>query len=387
MSSSETDKSSHKHSNPQGMDKTHSKSSPARMIVIGAILIILTGLTVLLIIHKQNRVLANETGLHIKAMNDGPMIKVISAGFSTPNTDLVLLGEAVPFQAATLYSKTSGYVEKILVDKGDKVKQGQLLASVISPETDQAYNSAVADLENKRKIAAREKVLVGKDYVSKQESETAETDVTTAEANVKSLKAQQDYKNIRAPFSGTITARYVDEGALVQNATNSQTSALPVVAIATIDALRIYVYVEQKDASNLKTGNPVTITLTERADVKIDAKITRMADALDPKTRMMLVEIDIPNQDSKIVAGSYVQVHIHKNAGERLQIPSEALIVQGKKYTIAVIGKDSILHYRTVNILNNDGINASVTGIEKGDIIGLNVGQSITDGQKVRFRM
>src|SRR5262249_47029390 len=146
----------------------------------------------------------------------------------------------------------------------DYVQAGQLLATIVSPETDQAYNSAIADLQNKEKIWARDSSLVKKEDVSRGEAETSETAGKMARAQVQSLREQMGYKNLVAPYAGTVTARFADPGALVQNAVNSQTSAQPVVTLSQLDRIRVYIYVPQIDAAFVQAGYPVTITSTDR---------------------------------------------------------------------------------------------------------------------------
>ena len=318
----------------------------------------------------------------------GPLVKTVLATSSAGINELVLIGEARPYETATLYAKISGYLEKITVDKGDKVKEGQLLAYIDNPEIDQQYNSALADLDNKKKIAERDKKLLDKKFIAQEAADISQTSVDMAQASVKSLSEQQQYKSLKAPFTGTVTARYVDPGALIQNAINSQTSAQPVVTLAELGRLRIYVYVEQRDAAFLKTGYPVEITLTERPDVHIKASITRIAGELDPHTRMMLCEVDIENKDNLIVPGSYVQVHFTNPRGTspKIIVPSVALVIHKNKTMVATVDKDSILHFKEVTVINNTGEKRKpvLRFNEAGERVAISVGESILDGQKVR---
>lgn len=351
----------------------------------GLILLIAIGgfLTMLL---KQQHNIARETKEATDEVKQGPVVKAIKAGMDKESNGIVLIGEARPFQSVTLYAKTSGYMNKILVDKGDVVKDGQLLATIVSPETDQAYAAALADLENKKRILARDEALVKKEYISKEDEETSATAVQMAQAQVKSYREQMQYKDITAPFAGTVTARYADPGALVQNATSSQTSAQPIVTVSQLDKIRIYIYVAQNDAEYMKEGYPATVTLTDKPDLKIPASITRISGELDPKTRMMLVELDLPNKDGTIIPGSYVQVHLNAPVSNDLSVPSEAIVIHGKSYFIPVIGADSSVHYQPVTIGNNDGVHATIlSGVQKGELIGLNVSPSVAEGQKVRL--
>lgn len=343
------------------------------------------GLTLMLL--KQKDAIARDTKANNTELKNGPVIRVIKAGMSGADKGLVLIGEARPFQSVTLYAKTSGYMNKILVDKGDKVKQGQLLATIISPEIDQSYRAAVADLENKKKIARRDQALVQKEYISKEDAEATATSVEMAEAQVQSLKEQMQYKNIIAPFAGTVTARFADPGALLQNATNSQTSAQPVVTLSQLDKIRIYVYVSQNDAAFLREGYPVTITMAERPDVKIKAAVTRIAGELDPKTRMMLTEIDLLNTKDPIIPGSYLQVTFQAPEQKNLTVPSEALVIRGGKYFVPVINADNTIHYQPVTVDNNNGVRVSIlSGINMGDRVGLSVSAELPEGQMVRIQ-
>ena len=367
--------------------ETNNKRSALRIWIGGAVVIAVAAVALLLMMSKQKNLIAKNTESRLQEIKAGPMVKTIKAGMSAADKGLVLIGEARPFQTVTLYAKTSGYMNKIFVDKGDRVKQGQLLATIISPEIDQAYKAAVADLENKKKIAKRDETLLQKDYISKEDAEATATAVEVALAQVQSLKEQMQYKNIIAPFSGTITARFADAGALVQNATNSQTSAQPVVTLSQLDKIRIYVYVSQGDATFLKEGYPVTITMAERPDLKIKASLTRIAGELDAKTRMMLAEIDLDNTKDPIIPGSYLQVNFQAPEQKTLTIPSEALVMRGGKPFVPVISDSGTIHYQAVTTDNNNGVKVSILdGIKTGDVVGLNVSEELPEGQKVRMQ-
>jgi len=358
-----------------------------RIWVGGLFIVLATGFSLFFISNKEDSKMKKESASLSKSENAGPVVKVFKADLAQPNNDLNLIGEADPYSSVTLYAKASGYLDKIFVDKGQKVHEGELLASLITPEIDQQYRSAQADLSNKKKILERDKALLPKQYIAAQDEEQAATDVETAEANVQSLKEQMQYKKIIAPFDGTVTARFIDPGALVQNATSSQTSAQPVVTVANLNKIRIYVYVEQRDAAVLKQGYPVTIGLNEKPDLKISASITRISGELDPKTRMMLVEIDLDNKNNQIIPGSYVNVKIKHPASNNIQIPSEAIVVKGKQYLVPVVKPDSTIHFQPVTMGVNDGINVAIlNGINPGDMVGLNIGLSLNEGQKVRVK-
>ena len=369
------------------MENKTIERSAVRMVVGGIIIVVAIGLSVGFLLVRQNRSTSIERDRRVAELKAGPIIKVAHAAQSGSTREIVLIGEVRPFRSVILYSKTSGYLESITVDKGDKVATGQLLATIIAPEIDNDYAAAQADLDNKKKILDRDKTLLDKQYISSQDKEQSETAVTVAEARLKSLGVQQQYKYLKAPFAGTVTARFADPGALMQNATNASTGALPVVTISQLDKVRIYVYVEQKDAGYLKVGFPVEITLTERADVKIKATITRISGELDPKTRMMLTEIDLINSDDQVIPGSYVQVHIFTPQKSRLEIPREALVIRDGKYFVLNVAPDSTIHSQEIKIGENTGNKITVlNGITTEETFALNAGTSVDEGQKVRIQ-
>ena len=358
-------------------------------IWLGGLLVVgLAGFGFIFMALKKKASLDSETNSRVRQAQEGPVVKAVKAGGNASDKGLVFIGEARPYQEATLYAKTGGYMNKILVDKGDNVRQGQLLATIISPETDQAYNAAVADLDNKQKIWARDSALVKKEYVSKEEAETSETAVRMARAQVQSLREQMGYKNLTAPFAGTVTARFADPGALVQNATSSQTSSQPVVTLSELDRVRIYIYVPQIDAAFVQNGYPVTITSTDRPEWQLKANITRIAGELDPKTRMMLAEIDVANGKRELIPGSYLQVVLQTPDQKTLAIPSEALVVRSGKYFVPVVDSLHMLHYQPVTIGKNDGAFVSIlSGVRRGDLVGLNVSPELKENQKVKLQL
>src|SRR5262249_46655958 len=159
-------------------------------------------------------------------------IRTTTAQMPTGNPSVELIGEARPFAAVTLYAKVSGYLKSVSVDMGDRVKAGQVLAVIESPETDRAYSAAKEDFDNKQVKAQRIAKLLDKKFASPDEADQARTEAAVARERLAGLEEQRAYETLRAPFDGRVTARFADPGALVQNAASSQTSALPVVTVA-----------------------------------------------------------------------------------------------------------------------------------------------------------
>ncbi len=356
-------------------------------LVIGSVLLILVvGTGIAFLFMQRSNSVESEAKQRLAKANAGPVVKVVKAAAGAGARELTYVGETSPYLNVTLYAKISGYIDKMLVDKGDRVIEGQLLATLISPEIDQAYNAGKADLENKKIILTRDQALLGKEYISKEDKEKTETDVKMGEANLKSLLEQMDYKAIKAPFSGTITARFADPGSLVQNASNSQTSSQPVVTIAQLNKIRTYIYVEQKDADYIKPGYPVTITLPDHPEFNLKASVTRTTGELDQRTRMLTVEIDIDNEKNILLPGSYVTVKVQIPGSDKLQLPSEALVVRGAKYFVPVVDDSSRIRYREIKIAENTGEKLVLnSGLKEGEQVALNLGESVEEGQKVRI--
>jgi RND family efflux transporter MFP subunit len=284
----------------------------------------------------------------------------------------------------TLYAKVSGYVKQLRADVGDDVETDDVLAVLESPELDQQYEAALADARNKRVIADRDTQLVERKLIAPEESETARAAADSAEATVHSFAAQKAYEVIRAPFAGKVTARYVDPGALVQNAAQAQTGAVPVVTVSQIDRLRVFFYVDQRDATFVHGGDAVSIRAPERPGEPIAAKVARISSELDPRTRMMLAEADVANE-GRLVPGSFVEVTIEVKVPTFVEVPVSALVLRAKKPFVAVIGKDDRLALRPVVLASDDGQKARILeGLEVGERVGLNVGDTVAEGERVQ---
>jgi len=315
----------------------------------------------------------------------GPRVQVAPVELSAPEQTLSLLGEARPYREVTLYAKVSGFLRDVQADKGDHVEEGRLLARIESPETNQQYDAALADAHNKQAIADRYQPLLERKLVSQQEADQAFADARVAQANLESMGAIKGYQEIRAPFSGTVTARFADPGTLIQNAANSETSSQPIFTVSQVDRLRVYAYVDQKYAASIHNRLPVHITLQERPDVQLDALVTRFSGELDPKTRMLLAEIDIDNSEGRIVPGSYVQVTIKVKSSSYLEVPVEALILKDAKDYIPVVTSSNTITYRPVAMADNDGQHVKVlSGLSQGEMVALNLGNSLDEGSRVQ---
>jgi RND family efflux transporter MFP subunit len=355
-------------------------------IIIGSVVLVGGALAVVAVLAAQRNAGAARVATSLaSAVAAGPTIRTVVVELSKANPKVQLIGEARPYATVTLYAKVSGYLRTVNVDMGDKVKAGQIVAVIESPETDRAYSAAQADYENKQVTADRVAKLLAKKFASPEEGDQARTDAAVAHERLAGLEELRAYESLRAPFAGTVTARFADPGALVQNAASSQTSALPVVTIAETDSLRVLVYLDQGDAANVRAGTPATITLAERTGVAVRARVSRASGQLDPKTRKMVAELDVDDRSGIIVPGSFVQVELGLAAAPKPQAPVEALVVRGGKTFVAIVDDSSRVHFRPVIVAENDGrVLTFASGVAPGDRLGLSLASGIADGARVR---
>jgi membrane fusion protein, multidrug efflux system len=335
--------------------------------------------------HDTNIALSASREALADVMARGPVVQVAMVTQGPKERLLQLLGDTRANQVATLYSKVSGYVTSINVDRGDHVKAGDLLAEVASVETDQQYESALRDLANKKRNWDRAKDLVVHGWTSQQAADQAQTDFTMATANVAQLATMKAYEQIRAPFDGVVTSRFVDIGALVQNSTTNKVSNQPVVTIADETKLRVDVYVEQSDLPFVHVGDLADVADGANATRKVQARIARTSDELDPRTRTLFVELEVDNSSHFLVPGSFAYVTLHIPIASYPQLPVAGLIVRGTRTFIADVGGDKTVHLQPVKVAGTDGTNATLAeGATVGQRVALNLPDEVGDGGRVQ---
>lgn len=353
------------------------------LYLAGLLLLVAAGGGVALLAHSRNSRERHEGEQRRSEVAAGPLVLVAPVRAAAAERRLDLQAEARPFAEVTLYAKISGYLKVINVDKGDFVRKDQLLAIIISPELDRQYDAAVADAQFKRKNAGRTSSLASAGFVSPRDAELDNSQALIADATAAGLGTQKSYTQLRAPFDGTITARYVDPGALLQSAANSQTSALPVVTVSQLDRLRIYAYVNQRDAALVHLNDPVEIRVPDGP--MTTGQVSRLPGALDVRTRMMLVEVDLDNRDRRIVPGSFVNVALTLKLEPAQEIPVEALVVRGKQTLVAAVGPDRRVHFRPVAVQSNNGAQVRIkSSLKEGEEVALNLGDRVAEGAPVQ---
>jgi membrane fusion protein (multidrug efflux system) len=355
------------------------------LLLLGVLVIGGAGLGAWRMWHDKNSALSASREALAEGVSRGPVVQTVQVTNGPKERLIQLLGDARSNQAATLYSKVSGYVTTIAVDRGDHVKTGDLLAVVASVETDQQYESAVRDLENKKRNWERAKDLVVHGWTSRQDADAAQTAYTMATANVAQNATMKSYEQIRAPFDGVVTARFVDVGALVQNSTTNKTSNQPVLTLADDTRLRVDVYVEQRDVPFVHVGDVADVADGSDAARKVKARIARTSNELDPRTRTLFVELDVDNADHFLVPGSFAYVTLHIPVRSYPEVPVAGLIVRGTRTMIADLGSDQTVHLRPVTVASTDGIRAMLSeGATVGQLVAINLPDEVGDGGRVQ---
>ncbi len=341
--------------------------------------------TVAALVVTQRSDIAAERAELKELVERGPRVEIATAAPGPTDREIRLFSDVRPYQEVTLYGKVSGYLKTLTVDKGAMVKKGQLIAEVASPETDAQYASAVADLANKKALAARAAALYKIGGVSREEMDQAQTNYQVAQALVNQLDTLRSYERLIAPFDGRVTARYADPGALVQNATSSQTSALPVVTISDTSRLRVDAYVQQQDAPYVRAGDKVEIVDAANPDRRISAEVSRTSGTLDPKTRTLLVEIDVPNSNQFFVSGSFAYVTLHLTVAPEPQIPVNAIVLRDNKQYVAIPDESNIVHFREVEISATEGGVVRIGhGLKAGERVIVNVPDDVSEGSRIQ---
>ena len=363
-------------------------------ILVGAVLLVLitAGAVTFLNRKSESDALAKETDAIAI-----PTVAVVQPQTEPGNDELVLPGNLQAFIESPIFARTNGYLLRWYKDIGSKVQKGELLATIDTPEIDQELSQARAAREQIKAALALAKISADRwanlrktDSVSQQEADQqasgyqqALANLAAADANVRRLEELESFKNVYAPFSGVLTRRNVDPGALINS--GAQATGKELFDIARVDPLRVYVSVPQAYAPNMKVGMKATVTLQEFPGQKFLGTIARTADAIDPATRTLNTEVDVPNKDGKLLPGSFGQVHFATGTSiPRITIPVNAMLFRAEGPRVAVVDKDGNVHLRPISIGRDFGATLEILGgLEVSDQIVINPSDSLEDGQKV----
>jgi membrane fusion protein (multidrug efflux system) len=238
--------------------------------------------------------------------------------------DLKFNGDVLPIQQAAIYSKVGGNLEKVFVDIGSRVQQNDLLAMIDTTELSQQFQQMTATYQNALSNFERTKELSEQNLVAKQDLDNAEAAMKVAKANFETARTKLDYARITAPFSGYITKRFLDPGALV-NANNST-----LFTLMDLEAMKIIINVLEKDISRVTVGRKATVTVDAFPGKEFYGTVARLSQAVDLSTRTMAVEVDMPNKDHSLKPGMFASVTLvveeHKDAKT---VPTQAILKDG----------------------------------------------------------
>ena len=372
----------------------------------GAIVLIASFLTVYLLKASGESKLQATSKAESSVKQLVNVITVQSPGTTRP---LTLPGETAAWYESTLYARVTGYVGKWLVDIGDHVRQGQVLAIIETPELDADLIAARAELtaaEAQVKVRAAEAEFAKstnerwrdspKGVVSDQEREAKRADYDSAIAKLNAAQAQvaldrarvdrftalAQFKQVTAPFDGTVTERRVDVGNLV---TAGSTSNTLLYRLSQESPMRVFVDAPQSVSGELlKPGVTVQIKSSSLPGVTISGEVARTAKAINPQSRTLRVEVDIPNTDQVLVPGMYVDVNLALPGSNLVQVPAAAMVFRSSGPQVAVIDDKGRVNFRNVTIARDDGNMVEVgSGLAPGDRVALNISSRIADGEIV----
>lgn len=409
------------------------------LMIIGIIVVVLlcAGLLLGLLPRRaRDRELARQTAA---ARNSLPVVTVAQARRAPANTRLELPGTISPLTETPLYARASGYLASRRADIGDRVRQGALLARIDAPDLDRQVDQARATLLQGQSVLGqaqaqlnlqtitwkRYEVLVQRGVLSLQEGDTERANYEVAQANVlaaqnsvranqanldRMLKLQQ-YERVVAPFGGIVTARNVDVGALISTsgagspggaptsqdfgasgstaATPSTGQALggPLFRIANIDTLRVFTSVPQAYAASVKPGQTAAVSISDLPNREFTGKVTRTANALDPNTRTLLAEVQLPNPGHILLPGMYATVEFESAlVTPPVLVPGDAIMTRTRGTQVALV-RDGVVHVQSVSLGRDYGQQVEiVSGVQEGDQVVLNPTDAVVDGAKVNTR-
>ena len=343
--------------------------------------------------RTEHRVLAEQT-----ERMTVPFVSVIRATPVAGDSEMVLPGTLKAYVESPIYARTNGYLKKWYKDIGSHVKTGEILAEIDTPEVDQQLAQARADLATAQAnvtlsgiTATRYQDLLKTESVSRQDVDNAIGDlaakramVQSSEANFKRLEDMESFKRVYAPFSGVITQRNVDPGTLI-NAGNGGSATKEMFDLSQIDTIRAFVAVPQSFSPSIRLGMKACLTLSEIAGRTFCGRVVRTANAIDPSTRTLLTEVDVPNPSGTLLPGAYAQVHFNvKLPGQRLSLPINGLLFRPEGTMAAVVGTDNRLTLKKIAIGRDLGNAVEVLGgIDPADRVVINPPDSLEQGEQV----
>ncbi len=356
--------------------------------LVGAVVI-----TTLLVVQMQRK---SEAAPAKATSDEASTVSVVTAQRGKGKSELVLPATVQAKREATLYARTNGYVRRWLVDIGDKVTEGQLLAEIETPELDREVQEAQAKLVQAqahlslaRSTAERYRILLKEQAVTPQESEEKNgaldvrlADVRTGEAHLRRLEQMRAFQKISAPFHGTITARNIEKGSLISAGAGD---ARWLFKLQQTDTLRLFVSIPQNYLRLVKLGTEADVMVREIPEKTFPAKVERSSGALDPATRTLLMELHLPNESNELLPGIYAQARFRLvNPEPPIVLPIATLLVGGDGSRVAAVDQNNTIRMRKVELGRDLGKEVEILqGIAENERIVVNPKDTVTDGVRV----
>jgi RND family efflux transporter MFP subunit len=324
------------------------------------------------------------------------VVSIVQPEGAAPSIPLKLPGQTRAYIEAPIFAQTTGYLKKWYFDIGARVKAGEVLAEIDTPQVDQQYNQARAQLkvaEAARDLAEatfrRDQDLFNRKVISAQDFDTASDNarqsratVLADQSSVSVLEALENFKTVKAPFDGVVTERNTDIGNYVPSGTGTQ-----LFRMAQISPLRVYINVPQTFSRFVKQGTQADLTLNELPGGKFPAHVTSTAGAIDPASRTLLTELEVPNDTAELLPGSYAQITL-KLAGDTgaVLIPSNTLLFRSEGPSVGVVRPDGKVEIRKIVIDRDLGDKLQISeGISTSDQVIANPSDGLADGIVVKI--
>ena len=365
------------------MSDTTSSGSGRFWLLILVVLVVFGGLFLLGYLPRHRQEKARDAEAHQLA-GAQPTVTVVAAQAAPDTTTLTLPADTRSNRETFVFARANGFVRSWAADIGQRVHAGQVLAEVTTPELDQQIAEARANLSLARSSYNRLAGVALPGAISRQELDAARAQQTAQQAGVQQLLAQQAFRRVTAPFSGTVTQRNVEVGSLVStsNAPGSQ-----LFKLEQTDQLRAFVQVPQNFAPAIRQGLRADYLVPEFAGRAFRGRVVRDAGALDPTTRTLLTEVRVPNGQGQLRPGSYAQVRFHlPRTAPAVLVPANALVPGGTESRVATVQAGKI-HYQPIVTGRDFGSQLEVTqGLRGGELLILNPAETLAEGETVQTK-
>jgi RND family efflux transporter MFP subunit len=366
------------------------------MLITVVVVFVVLGVLIGFGIRSRSR--AEKTLASDAAQQDVLAVEVTTPTQGASAQEITLPANTQAFIDTPIYARTNGYLRKWFADIGTRVHAGELLAVIETPELDEQVRQAQSDLDTAQAnlnlaeiTAARWTKLLAKNAVSKQETDQANSDLkarqsalSAAESNVKRLQQLQGFEKIYAPFDGVITARNIDIGSLIQGGDSNSPQA-ELFHISATDKLRLFVPVPEVYAGQVRTGSKITVTSDALPNQKFIGIVARNSNAIDPSSRTLNVEVDVPNADHKLLPGQYAFIHLPiPPSTSSMTLPAASLLFRAEGLEVGVV-RDGKVQLVPIQIGHDYGSKVEViAGLTPEDRVILNPPDSLAQGERVQ---